>query len=83
MGGVVDDQELFRFAIKVESCQKSRKILGDFLAVTHFFGAGIVKIVPNLSPLPCGASTEKKSLEDTPTCPEAIESNRLNFRPDF
>jgi len=61
----------------------SRKILGDFLAVTNFLGAGIVKIVPNLSPLPRGASTEKKSSEDTPTSPEVIESNTLNFRPDF
>ena len=47
-GGVVDDQEFFRFlicgfvpeifAIKVESCQKSRKFLGDFLALTNFGG---------------------------------------------
>ena len=48
-----------------------------------FFGAAIVKIVPNLSPLPRVASTEKKSREDTPTSPEVIKSNRLNFRPDF
>ena len=56
--------------------------LGDFLP-HKFLGAGIVKIVPNLSPLPRGASTEKKSREDTPTSPEVIESNTLNFRPDF
>jgi len=51
VGGVVDDQELFRFliccfvpeifAMKVESCQKSRKILGDFLAVTNFWGRAL------------------------------------------
>ena len=70
--------------IKVESCQKLQKILGDFLAVSHkFLGAGIVKIVPELSPLPRGASTEKKSREDTPTSPDVIESNTLNFGPDF
>ena len=46
-------------------------------------GTGIVKIVPNLLPLPRGASSEKKSREDTPTSPEVIESNTLNFRPDF
>jgi len=49
--GTVDDEELFRFliccsvpeifAIKVESCQKSRKILGDFLAVTNFEGRAL------------------------------------------
>jgi len=45
VGVVVDFQELFRFvicwsapeifAIKVESCQKSRKILDDFLSEFH------------------------------------------------
>jgi len=48
-----------------------------------FWGGGIVKIVPILSPLACWTSTEKKSREDTPTNPEVIESNTLNFRPDF
>jgi len=72
VGGVADDQELFRFlicssvpetlAIKVESCRKSRKILGDFLA-DKFLGAGIVKIVPNLSPR---ASTEKSPVRILP-----------------
>ena len=45
--------------MKLESCQKSRKSLHDFFAVTNFFGTSIVKIVPILSPLPRGASTEK------------------------
>ena len=43
-----------------------------------FFGAAIVKIVPNLSPGPRRASTEK-----SPTSQKVIESNRLNFRPDL
>jgi len=48
VGGIVDDEELFRFlicwsfpeifVIKVESCQKSRKILDDFFAVTNLWG---------------------------------------------
>jgi len=46
-------------------------------------GEGIVKIVHILSPLPRGAATEKKYREDTPTSPKVIESNTLNFRPDF
>jgi len=91
VGWDVDDQEFFRFliccsvpeifAIKVESCQKLRKILGDFFGSHKFLGEGVVKIVPILSPLPHGASTEKKSRDDTPTSPEVIESNTLNFRP--
>ena len=70
-------------------CDQNRKLskiaknFGRFFGRHKFLGAGIVKIVPNLSPLPCGASTEKKSREDTPTSPEVIESNTVNFRPDF
>ena len=59
------------------------KNFGRFFGHHKFLGAGIVKIVPNLSLLPRGASTEKKSREDSPTNPEVIESNTLNFRPDF
>jgi len=47
-----------------------------------FLGASIVKIMPILSPLRRGTSTENKSREDTPTSPEVIESNTLNFKPD-
>jgi len=92
VGGVVVDKLLFRFSmcgsvpeiftIKVESCQKSRKILDDFLALLNFFGAGLPTIVPSLSLLPRGTSTEKFH-EDTPTNPEVIEPNTLNFRPNF
>jgi len=45
--------------------------------------AGLVKIVPKLSPLPIGASTEKKSREDTATSQELIDLKTLNFRPNF
>ena len=69
--------------MKVESCQKCRKILVDFFAVTNFLGAGMVKIDSISSPLLRGTSTEKKSLENTPTNPEVIEAHTLNFRPNF
>ena len=93
VGGVVHDQELFAIfdmLIRSEDIRdQSRKLskiaknFGPFCCRNKFLGARIVKIVPNLSPLPRGASTEKKFREDTPTSPEVIESNRLNFRPDF
>ena len=69
MGGVVVDKLRFRFligrsipgifAIKVESCQKSLKILDVFFGPRKFMGAGLPKIVPRLSLLPRGTSTEK------------------------
>jgi len=62
---------------------KIAKNFGRFFGRHKFLGAGIVKIVPNLSPVPRGAWTEKKCREDTSTSPEVIESNMLNFRPDF
>ena len=66
-----------------ESCQKSRKILDDFLAILNFFGAGLPKIVPSLSLLHRGTLTEIKFREDTPNSPEVIEPNTLNCRPNF
>jgi len=68
---------------KSRMLSKIAKNFGRFFGRHKFKGTSIVKIVPNLSQLPCGASTEKKSHEDTPTSPEVIESNTLNFRPDF
>jgi len=68
--------------MKVVSCQKSRKILDDFFCPPKFLGAGLPKIVPSLSLQPHGTST-KKFHEDTPTNPEVIEPNTLNFRPNF
>ena len=70
------------FAIKVESCQKSRKILDDFFALANFFG-GLPKIVPSSRRLNkfCGDTPSIRG--DTPSIPEFIESNTLNFRPNF
>ena len=56
---------------------------GRFFGRHKFLGARTVKIVPTLSPLPRGTSTEKKSREDTATSPEVIDLKTLNFRPNF
>ena len=76
MGGVVVDKLLFGFsicasvpeifAIKVESCEKSRKILDDFLVLLNFGGHALQKIVPSLSFLPRGTSTEKSFVRILP-----------------
>jgi len=69
------------FTIKVESCQKSRKILDDFLALLNF-GAGLPKLYPVYHSC-LAARRLKKFHEDTPTSPEVIEPNTLNFRQNF
>ena len=56
VGGVVVDKLLFRFsisgsfpeifAIKVEGCEKSRKILDDFLALLNLWGQAFQKLYP-------------------------------------
>jgi len=68
---------------QIRKLSKMAKNFGRFFGRHKLLGAGIVKIVPNLSLLSRGASTEKKAREDTPTSPEVFESNRLSFRPDF
>jgi len=90
--GVVVDKLLFRFsicrsfpeifAIKVESCQKSRKILDDFLVLLNFWGRAFQKFYPVYHSC-LAARRLKKFHEDTPTSPEVIEPNALNFRPKF
>ena len=90
MGGVVVDKLVFRFlicvsvpgifAIKVESCQKSRKILDDFLTLVNL--GAFQKLYP-VYHFCLVARRLKKFHEDTPTCPEVIEPNTLNFRLNF
>jgi len=92
VGGVVVDKLRFRFsicgsvagilAIKVESCQKSRKILDDFLAIRNIGGHAFQKLYPVYHSC-LMARRLKKFYEDTPTNPEVIEPNTLNFRPNF
>ena len=92
MGGVVVDKLIFRFsmcgsvseifAIKVESCQKSRKILDDFLVLLNVWGRAFQKLYHVYHS--CLSSRRlKKFHEDTPTSPEVIEPDTLNFRPNF
>jgi len=68
--------------MKFESCQKSRKILDNFFALTIFGGRHYKNCTHLITP----ASRDvdwKKSREDTPTNPEVIEAYTLKFRPNF
>ena len=91
MGGAAADKLLFRFSKCVSfrrySRSKSKVVrnrakFGTIFGPPKFWGAGLSKIVPSLSLLPRGTSTAKFH-EDTPTSPEVIEPNTLNFRPNF
>jgi len=92
VGVVVVNKLLFQFlicgsvpemiAIKVESCQKSRKIVDNFLALLNFLGQAFQKLYSVYHS--CHAARRlKKFREDTPSSPEVIEPNTLNFRPNF
>jgi len=90
--GVVVDQLLFRFsicgsvseifAIKVESCQKSQKILNGFLPSQILGGMAFKNCTQVITP---GSRhvVWKNDCEDTPTRPEVIDAQTLNFRPNF
>ena len=68
--------------MKIESCQKWRKILNDFLP-SQIFADGHCK---NCTHVITPASWDvdwKKSREDTPTNPEVIEAHTLKFSPNF
>jgi len=92
LGGVVVDQLLFRFlmcphipeifAIKIESCQKSRRNLDVFLALRNFRGRAFQKLYARYHP--CFATRRlEKFLEDVPTSPKVIGVHTLNFKPNF
>ena len=94
VGGVVVDKLLFRFsicehvpdifAIKVESCQKSQKFWTIFLP-SQIFGGGPSKNYTHFIN-PALRHVDWKSFVgtgDTPSSPEVIEDNTLNFRPNF
>jgi len=58
------------------------QILDDFLALLNFWGRAFQKLYPVYHS--CLAVRRlKKFYEDTPTSPEVIEPNTLNFRPNF
>ena len=90
--GVVVDNGFFRlltwrsvpkiFAIKVESCQKLRRILGVFFAVPNFRGRAFRKLYTRHHPCPTARRLEKFH-EDTPTRSGVIVAHTLNFRPNF
>jgi len=92
VGGVVVDQLRIRFltcrpvpgmfAIKVESCQKSRRNFDVFLALPNFRGQGFRKLYARYHP--CLATRRlEKFHEDIPTSPEVIGVHTLNFKPNF
>jgi len=91
VGGVVVDKLLFRFLIcgsvpeysRLKSkVARNRSKFWTIFGPPKFMGASLPKIVPSLSLLPRGTSTEKFH-EDIPTSPEVIEPNMLNFRPNL
>ena len=91
-GGVVVDQLRVRFltcrpvtgifAIKVESCQKSRRNLDVFLALPNFRGRAFRKLYARYHPCLARRRLEKFH-EDIPTSPEVIDAHTLNFKPNF
>jgi len=91
-GGVAVDQLHFRFsicgsvseifAIKVESCQKSRKILDGFLT-SQILGGRASKNRTHVITPGSRHVVWKKDCEDIPTRPEVIDAQTLNFRPNF
>ena len=87
MGGVVPifDMRIRSGDIRDQSRKLSKiaKNFGQCYCPRKFLGAVLPKIVPSLSIPPCGTSTEKMFCGDTPSSPEVIEGNTLNFRPNF
>ena len=94
MEEVVVDKILFEFAmygsfpeifeIKVESCQKSRRILDVFFDLPNFnVPRGLPKVIPILSPVPYGTSNGKSFVRILPLAPKFYLLIRLNFKPDF
>ena len=65
---------------KVESCQKSRRILNVFFALPNFRGRAFQSYTLFITPASQHVAW-KKFCEDTPTSPEVIRVHTLNFRP--
>jgi len=70
------------FAIKVESCQKSRQIL-DVFTPSQILGGMTPKSYTHFITPASWHIAWKKFCEDTPTSPEVIRAHTLNFRPNF
>ena len=67
------------FAIKVESCQKSRQIL-DVFTPSEILGGVSLKSYTYFITQASWHIAWKKFYEDTPTSPEVIRAHTLNFR---
>ena len=70
------------FAIKVESCQKSRRNLDDFLALPNFRGRPSKSYTHVMTPA-WRHIVWKMFCGYTPTGPEVIGVMTLNFKPNF
>ena len=92
VGQVVVDQLLFRFsicgsvaeifAIKVESCQKSRQILDGFLP-SKILGVRPSKNCTHVITPDSWHVVWVKICDDIPISPEVIDVHTLNFKPNF
>jgi len=92
VGAVAVDQLIFRFsicgsfseifAIKVESCQKSRQSLDGFFALPNYRGQTIQKLYPCYHPWSRHV-VWIKICDDIPISPELIDVHTLNFKPNF
>jgi len=91
-GGIAVDRISFRFwisgvvpeifASKIESCQKSHLILDAFFALPNFTGPAFQSYT-NVMASDSRHIVWKMFCEDTPTGPEVIVANTLNFKPNF
>jgi len=89
--GVVVNKILFRFAmcgsvpeifaIKVESCQKSRRIL-DVFSPSKILGARPSKSYIHFITPTSRHVARKMFCEDTPISPEVLVAHTLNFKPN-
>ena len=90
--GVVADKVFLRcsicrsfpeiFAMKVESCQKSRRNLDVFFGSGKFWGRTLQKLYMRY--LPCLTARRLENFrKDTHTSPEVIEAHTLNYKPNF
>ena len=70
------------FAIKVESCHKSSRIL-DVFSRSQILAGGPSKTYTHFITLASRHVAWKKFCEDTPTSPEVIGAHTLNFKPNF
>jgi len=70
------------FAIKVESCQKSRRNLDVFLALPNFWGPAFQKLYASYDPC-LAARCIEMFCGDTFTGPKVIGVHTLNFKPNF